>query len=215
MGSEGPAVVAPVPRHGQRPASRGHPGPLRSDQGRARRSSRTFGGAEVFALKMTTSWVGTSAKNDIPVPKGRPPGTTCPARRTAAALGRPPKIRRKKRRRVPRQQLGKQVRCWRIPLPATGLVNRMRGRLARLGDARRGSARRASGPRWRRRPLVEPTKAAMGFPSGVPGIPDSIFLPENFIFPVFDYDWGPRNSTTATRRGTRRTRLPRSCTSSR
>src|SRR5205814_523385 len=31
----------------------------------------------------------------------------------------------------------------------------------------------------------------MGFPSGVPGIPDSIFLPENFVFPVFDYDWGP------------------------
>jgi hypothetical protein len=24
----------------------------------------------------------------------------------------------------------------------------------------------------------------------VPGIPDSIFKPENFIFPVFDYDWG-------------------------
>jgi Alpha/beta hydrolase domain len=39
--------------------------------------------------------------------------------------------------------------------------------------------------------LVDATKAAMGFPSGVPGIPDSIFLPENFIFPVFDYDWGP------------------------
>ena len=31
---------------------------------------------------------------------------------------------------------------------------------------------------------------AMGFPNGIPGIPDSIFLPENFIFPVFDYDWG-------------------------
>jgi hypothetical protein len=39
--------------------------------------------------------------------------------------------------------------------------------------------------------LVEPTKEAMGFPSGVPGIPDSIFRPENFIFPVFDYNWGP------------------------
>ena len=39
--------------------------------------------------------------------------------------------------------------------------------------------------------LVNPTKAEMGFPSGVPGIPDSIFLPENFVFPVFDYDWGP------------------------
>src|SRR6266849_5523559 len=29
---------------------------------------KTFGGAEVFALKMTTSWVGTDPKNDIPVP---------------------------------------------------------------------------------------------------------------------------------------------------
>src|SRR6267142_1703126 len=28
----------------------------------------TFGGAEVFALKMTTSWVGTDAKKDIPLP---------------------------------------------------------------------------------------------------------------------------------------------------
>ena len=37
---------------------------------------------------------------------------------------------------------------------------------------------------------MEPTKEAMGFPSGVPGIPNSIFLPENFIFPVFDYNWG-------------------------
>jgi hypothetical protein len=39
--------------------------------------------------------------------------------------------------------------------------------------------------------LVAANKAAMGFPSGVPGVPDSIFLPENFAFPVFDYDWGP------------------------
>src|SRR6185436_6682223 len=28
----------------------------------------TFGGAEVFALKMTTSWVGTDPKKDIPLP---------------------------------------------------------------------------------------------------------------------------------------------------
>jgi hypothetical protein len=38
--------------------------------------------------------------------------------------------------------------------------------------------------------LVEPNMRDMGFPRGVPGIPDSIFKPENFIFPVFDYDWG-------------------------
>jgi hypothetical protein len=39
--------------------------------------------------------------------------------------------------------------------------------------------------------LVEPKKKTMGFPSNVPGIPDSIFDAENFIFPVFDYNWGP------------------------
>jgi hypothetical protein len=31
----------------------------------------------------------------------------------------------------------------------------------------------------------------MGFPSGIPGIPDSIFAAENFAFPILDYDWGP------------------------
>jgi len=54
-------------------------------------------------------------------------------------------------------------------------------------------------PTLAKKTLVEPTKAAMGFPSGVPGIPDSIFLRENFIFPVFDYDWGPEfNDSDAT-----------------
>ena len=32
----------------------------------------------------------------------------------------------------------------------------------------------------------------MGFPAGVPGVPESIFEPENFVFPVLDYDWGPQ-----------------------
>jgi hypothetical protein len=41
------------------------------------------------------------------------------------------------------------------------------------------------------RMLVGASQQAMGFPSGIPGIPDSIFLPENFVFPIFDYDWGP------------------------
>jgi hypothetical protein len=42
------------------------------------------------------------------------------------------------------------------------------------------------------RTLVEPTMAAMGFPHGVPGVPDSVFEAENFVFPIFDYDWGPQ-----------------------
>jgi len=45
-------------------------------------------------------------------------------------------------------------------------------------------------PKWQPL-LVEPTQAAMGFPAGVPGIPASIFLADNFVFPVLDYNWGP------------------------
>jgi len=40
--------------------------------------------------------------------------------------------------------------------------------------------------------LVDPTQAAMGFPSGIPGLPYTVFAPENFVNPVFDYDWGPQ-----------------------
>jgi hypothetical protein len=79
-------------------------------------------------------------------------------------------------------------------VPATALVNRLRVALREW--VLHGTPPPES--RWplmlgpkKERNLVEPTKAAMGFPSGVPGIPDSIFLPENFVFPVFDYNWGP------------------------
>jgi hypothetical protein len=47
--------------------------------------------------------------------------------------------------------------------------------------------------------LVDPTMSAMGFPHGVPGVPDAFFTPERFVFPIFDYDWGPLfNQTDAT-----------------
>ena len=48
----------------------------------------TFGGSEVFALKMTTSWVGTDPKNDIPLPGATYAAITCRARRTVAGTGR-------------------------------------------------------------------------------------------------------------------------------
>jgi len=152
----------------------------------------TFGGAEVFALKMTPSWVGTDPKNDIPLPDnvrryylpssthGGGNGTTTenPANTGASCPGN----------------------NWGVgtlranPVPSTGLVNRMK--VALRDWVMNGVEPPAS--RWplllgakKERNLVEPTKAGMGFPSGVPGIPDSIFLPENFVFPILDYDWGP------------------------
>jgi len=31
----------------------------------------------------------------------------------------------------------------------------------------------------------------MRFPKGIPGIPETVFHPANFVNPVLDYDWGP------------------------
>jgi hypothetical protein len=63
------------------------------------------------------------------------------------------------------------------------------------GDDRKGGDRddhqKGKKPKWQPL-LVAPTQAAMGFPTGVPGIPASIFLPNNFVFPVLDYNWGPQ-----------------------
>src|SRR5712691_1890260 len=192
----------------------------------------TFGGAEVFALKMTTSWVGTDAKKDIPLPSNvrryyLPSSTHGGGNRTDGGLNEA----------IPNVGAGCPGNNWGVgtlranPVPATALVNRMRvalrdwvmhgtppppsqwptlkplkanegdrhgwddedddddgdGHGHHDGDSDRDRDRNA---KWQAL-LVEPTKRAMGFPSGVPGIPDSIFAPENFIFPVLDYDWGP------------------------
>jgi hypothetical protein len=192
----------------------------------------TFGGAEVFALKMTMSWVGTDAKKDIPLPHnvrryylpssthggGNGAMSENPADATAAPVN------------CPGNNFGRgALRA--NPVPATQLVNRMRVALRdwvmngtqpppsqwptlkpidRIGrddddddddDDHRGKGHDrhdhkhdhdGHGHHAHFKPLlVEPSMQAMGFPRAVPGIPDSIFLPENFIFPVFDYNWGP------------------------
>jgi hypothetical protein len=178
----------------------------------------TFGGAEVFALKMTTSWVGTDAKRDIPIP-GNVRRYYLPSSTHGGGNGTTTENPSANPVNCPGNNWGRgTLRA--NPVPATALVNRMRvalrdwvmhdkkppqsqwPTLGRLEDAisSRGHDRddddhdrghhRGHHKHWQAL-LVEPTKEAMGFPSGVPGIPDSIFLPENFIFPVFDYDWGP------------------------
>ena len=148
----------------------------------------TFGGSEVFALKMTMSWVGTDPKNDIPLPDNvrryylpssthggggggfseAPANSTvgCPGNNWGNGTLRP------------------------NPVPATAMVNRLRVALRDwvMHDI---APPTSIWPRLHQKNLVEPTMQAMGFPSGIPGIPDSLFTPENFVFPVFDYDWGP------------------------
>ena len=151
----------------------------------------TFGGAEVFALKMTTSWVGTDPKNDIPLPDnvrryylpssthGGGPGGFNEDPPDPPALWV----------NCPGNNWGRGTLRLN-PVPATAMVNRLRVALREW--VLNGTEPPPSvWPKMKDKNLVEPTMAAMGFPSGIPGIPDSIFAPENFIFPVFDYDWGP------------------------
>jgi hypothetical protein len=179
---------------------------------------------------MTTSWVGTDAKKDIPLPDNvrryyLPSSThgggsgvmdeAPPANGTVLTNGTTVSVN------CPGNNFGHgTLRA--NPVPATQMVNRMRVALRewvmhgtqpppsqwptlkpldQIGrehdrddddddDDRKGPDGREKGKKWQPL-LVKPTMKAMGFPKGVPGIPDSIFLPENFIFPVFDYDWGP------------------------
>lgn len=152
----------------------------------------TFGGAEVFALKMTTSWVGTSALNDIPLPKnvrryylpssshGGGSGLT-----TEKPLGPANNVFVN----CPGNNWGRGT-LLANPVPATGMVNRMRAAL-RDWVMHDTPPPPSQWPMMKDKNLVEPTMKAMGFPEGIPGIPASIFLPENFVFPVLDYDWGP------------------------
>ncbi len=197
----------------------------------------TFGGAEVFALKMTMSWVGTAAKEDIPLPKnvrryylpssshGGGNGQTTENPAAAGAVS------------CPGNNWG-QGTLRANPVPATGLVNKVRASLRDWvmhgtppplsqwptikpiqqggghdhdddddDDRHKGSKGndrdhhdddddddhdgKGHHGKWRAL-LVKPTMKAMGFPKGIPGIPESIFKPENFVFPVLDYDWGPK-----------------------
>ncbi len=195
MGSEGPQWWHSFPDR----ARKLHPGGILDRCSRTDTCPKvieTFGGAEVFALKMTTSWVGTDPKNDIPLPDNvrryyLPSSThggggggfneAIPDVPTVLPVG------------CPGNNWGNgTLRA--NPVPATQLVNRLRVALREwvMHDTPPPSSRwpLLLGPK-KERNLVEPTKAAMGFPSGVPGIPDSIFLAENFVNPVLDYDWGP------------------------
>jgi len=150
----------------------------------------TFGGAEVFALKMTPSWVGTDPKNDIPLPSnvrryylpssthggGSGAMTESPAATGASCPG---------------NNWGTgTLRA--NPVPATQLVNRMRLALREwvLNDTEPPASvwPRMSGAKGERT-LVESTQ--LNFPRNVPGVDYNVFKPENFAFPILDYNWGP------------------------
>jgi hypothetical protein len=187
MGSEGPQWWVKWPDHVRHLPTRGILDRCRETK-TCPKIFEHFGSAEVYALKMTTEWVGTSADVDIPLPhdvrRYYVPSTTHGGGGGGFSQN------------IPNNPVNCPGNTWgqgmfrANPVPEAQLVNALR-------VAMRSWVMHDTPPppsRWPRLAdgnLVDPTQQAMGFPSGVPGIPATIFDPANFVNPVFDYDWGP------------------------
>ena len=156
-----------------------------------------FGAAEVWGLKLTPEWVGTTADKDIPLPAN--------VRRyyipSTQHGGGERRLQRRLRLRCPRSCPGTNFGAGIFaanPVPHTETVNALRVHF-------RNWVMKDTPPPPSRYPTLAqdeatwsmPTKEAMGFPT-IPGVPPS--APTGLINPVLDYDWGP-TSTTSTASG--------------
>jgi hypothetical protein len=153
-----------------------------------------FGSAEVYALKMTMEWVGTSADTDIPLTRNVRryyiPSTTHGGNGGAISTYFVPKPTATANCPGNNYNAGQPAALLANPMPSTQMVSVIR-------SAMREWLLHGTLPPPSRYPtlaggnLVDPSFIGANFPAGVPGVDYNIFKPENFIFPVFDYDWGP------------------------
>lgn len=142
-----------------------------------------FGSAEVWDLKLTPEWIGTSADVDIPLPDNVRryyiPSTTHGGGTGAFSLTTP-------QASCPGTVYGPST-LRANPVPALQTVNAIRQHFRAW--VMKGTLPPASVyPTIAGGFLVEPTKEAMGFPT-LPGLP--INAPTGLINPVLDYDFGP------------------------
>ena len=167
-----------------------------------------FGSAEVWALKLTPEWVGTDAKNDIPLPKNvrryyiastshgggnnnatgaaifnaSLPGSRSPRRTAPATISGPAVLPANPVQHTPTVNA---LRC----TFATGCMKGTRppDSVYPTLNGKKGDGAKATGKNVP--DLVDANKAAMGFPT-IPGLRATAPEPD-FIMPVLDYDWGP------------------------
>ena len=148
-----------------------------------------FGSAEVWGLKLTPEWVGTSADRDIPLP-ANVRRYYIPSSTHGGGLGgfntslagstqKPPEC--------PGNNYGVGTLAAN-PLPHDETYNAIRFHFRNwvMYDVTPPPSRY---PTLAARQLVDANKQAMGFPT-LPGLPPTI--PGSFINPVLDYDFGPR-----------------------
>jgi len=160
-----------------------------------------FGSAEVWALKLTPEWVGTDPKNDIPLPENVRryyiASTTHGGANVANPINSSLEGSTLAGPNCPGNNFGTGILAAN-PLPHTQVVNAirvhfrnwvMKGTLP--PDSRYPTLRGAKDERL----LVEPTKAAMGFPTiplaAAPAGWRTTVPEPGFINPMLDYNWGP------------------------
>lgn len=151
-----------------------------------------FGSAEVWALKMTTEWVGTAADTDIPVPANVRRYYIASSSHGGGAGGFDSSLSPAPSPACPGNNFGTGV-LPANPMPHIETVNAIRARLRAW--VMKGTAPPDSvWPLLARGELVDANKTAMGFPT-LPSLRPTIPEPD-FIMPVLDYDWGPQFNTT-------------------
>ena len=188
-GSEGPQWWVPYPDQ-----ARGLPARSILDRCAATKTCpkviEHFGAAEIWALKLGPEWVGTDPKEDIPLPgnvRRYYIGSTAHGGggggfdSSLPGFGLPTKPIE-----CPGNNSGDAV-LPANPMPHTETVNALTVHF-RNWVMRNTPPPDSRYPTLREQRLVEPTKAAMGFPT-IPGLRPTAPEP-GFINPMLDYDWG-------------------------
>jgi hypothetical protein len=190
-GSEGPQWWVPYPDR-----ARGLPTRSILDRCAANKTCpkviEHFGAAEIWNLKLGPEWVGTDAKEDIPLPDNVRryyiAGTTHGGGSGGFDSSLPGFGLPTKPLECPGNNSGIGV-LPANPLPHTETVNALTVHFRNwvMNNSPPPDSRY---PTLREQQLAEPTKAAMGFPT-LPGLRPTAPEP-GFINPLLDYDWGPR-----------------------
>lgn len=142
------------------------------------------GSAEVWALRLTEGWIGTTADVDIPLPDNvrryYVPSVTHGGGRGGFELEPLPAPA------CPGPNFGYGMFAAN-PVPYTETVNAVRFHF-RNWVMKDMAPPPSKWPTLKDGYLVDPTKQALGFPS-IPGVPAS--APTGLMNPILDYDWGP------------------------
>jgi hypothetical protein len=150
-----------------------------------------FGSAEVWALKLTPEWIGTDAKQDLPLPTNVRRYYIASSNHGGGAGGFDTSLPEATLPKVgpmcPGNNFGQGVLPTN-PVPHTQTVNALRVHFRNW--VMRGTEPPASRyPTLAQKQLAVAEKTALGYPA-LPGLRSTV--PErDFIMPVHEYDWGP------------------------